>query len=102
MSDMHRCKAHYRRGVAFENRADYERLHGQTPECSWPVLPSHQSQGVHEDLAGYEERTNHIYLGDGKFIIKPNYHDAAKDLYFALQLSPNDQTIKQALQRVDD
>jgi hypothetical protein len=32
-----------------------------------PVLPSYQSLGVDEDLAGYEERTNHIYRGDSKF-----------------------------------
>ena len=34
-------------------------------------------------------------------MFKPDYDNAAKDLYFALLLSPDDRRIKRALARVD-
>ena len=76
MSDEQHCEARYRRGIAIEHRADYESRRGPTPKRYLPK--------VQDDTP-----------------TKPIYDDAAKELYFASQLSPNDSMIKAALARVD-
>jgi hypothetical protein len=99
MSDKQRSKAHYRRGIAHENRAAYETLHGPTPRHDWPTLPSCDDFTL--KLFGMEDLFNNELTGDSTTFLKPDCDPAARDLDLALQLGGIDETIKRAPERVD-
>jgi hypothetical protein len=99
MSDEQRCLAHYHRGIAIENRADYESLHGPTQEPEWPRVPPYNGSPL--QFVGIEDVIHYKRADKNSVSLKPEYREAARDLRLALQLSRDETAIKHAVDRVD-